>query len=125
MSEELKLKFRALGLLSASVIGGEACKDCPHNIPRMSAALLTGDGEALRDCAKLLFKDCELLPLGTKAQIAELEAERDRLREALNLIGTKADFCADECEYGPDATSFRLIADDAKRALKGTEQEVE
>ena len=53
------------------------------------------------------------------ARIAELEAERDRLREALNLIGTKADFCADECEYGPDATSFRLIADDAKRALKG------
>ena len=125
MSEELKLKFRALGLLSASAIGGEACKDCPHNIPRMSAALLTGDGEALRDCAKLLFKDCELLPLGTKARIAELEAERDRLRDALNLIGTKADFCADECEYGPDATSFRLIADDAKRALKGAEQEVE
>lgn len=125
MSEELKLKFRALGLLSASAIGGEACKDCPHNIPRMSAALLTGDGEALRDCAKLLYKDCELVPGGTKARIAELEVERDRLRDALNLIGTKADFCADECEYGPDATSFRLIADDAKRALKGAEQEVE
>lgn len=125
MSEELKLKFRALGLLSASAIGGEACKDCPHNIPRMSAALLTGDGEALRDCAKLLYKDCELVPVGTKARIAELEVERDRLRDALNLIGTKADFCADECEYGPDATSFRLIADDAKRALKGAEQEVE
>lgn len=125
MSEELKLKFRALGLLSASAIGGEACKDCPHNIPRMSAALLTGDGEALRDCAKLLYKDCELVPGGTKARIAELEAECDRLRDALNLIGTKADFCADECEYGPDATSFRLIADDAKHALKGSEQEVE
>ena len=75
MSEELKLKFRALGLLSASAIGGEACKDCPHNIPRMSAALLTGDGEALRDCAKLLYKDCELVPGGTKARIAELERE--------------------------------------------------
>lgn len=53
------------------------------------------------------------------ARIAELEAERDRFRKALNLIGTKADFCADECEYGPDATSFRSIADDAKRALEG------
>jgi hypothetical protein len=53
------------------------------------------------------------------ARIAELEAENERLRKELNLIGTKADFCADECEYGPDATSFRLIADDAKRALKG------
>lgn len=82
----MKLKILALGLLSASAIGGEACKDCPHNIPRMSAALLTGDGEALRDCAKLLYKDCELVPLGTKARIAELEAERDRLREALKEI---------------------------------------
>lgn len=93
MSEELKLKFLALGLLSASAIGGEACKDCPHNIPRMSAALLTGDGEALRDCAKLLFKDCELLPLGTKARIAELEAERDRLRKALQGLMQAVDGC--------------------------------
>ena len=53
------------------------------------------------------------------ASAPALKAECSRLREALNLIGTKADFCADECEYGPDATSFRLIADDAKRALKG------
>lgn len=75
MSEELKLKILALGLLSASAIGGEACKDCQHNIPRRSAALLTGDGEALRDCAKLLYKDCELVPGGTKARIAELERE--------------------------------------------------
>lgn len=54
-------------------------------------------------------------------RIAELEAENERLRKELNLIGTKADFCADECEYGPDATSFRSIADDANRALKRTE----
>lgn len=93
MGEELKLKFLALGLLSASAIGGEACKDCPHNIPRMSAALLTGDGEALRDCAKLLFKDCELVPVGTKARIAELEAERDRLRKALRGLMQAVDGC--------------------------------
>ena len=31
------------------------------------------------------------------ASAPALEAERDRLREALNLIGIKADFCADEC----------------------------
>lgn len=53
------------------------------------------------------------------ASAPELKAECDRLQKALNLIGTKADFCADECEYGPDATSFRSIADDAKRALEG------
>lgn len=125
MSEELKLKFRALGLLSASAIGGEACKDCPHNIPRMSAALLTGDGEALRDCAKLLFKDCELLPLGTKARIAELEAERDRLREALQEIkhvpcrkeggmyDSDGDWYVNEC------SSCRRMHDIAREALKG------
>ena len=118
MSEELKLKFLALGLLSASAIGGEACKDCPHNIPRMSAALLTGDGEALRDCAKLLFKDCELLPLGTKARIAELEAERDRLREALKEIAEFAD-----SEYGkripaPSCVEFLTIKQYAEKALE-------
>ncbi|WP_277201258.1 hypothetical protein [Victivallis vadensis] len=119
MSEELKLKFLALGLLSASAIGGEACKDCPHNIPRMSAALLTGDGEALRDCAKLLFKDCELVPGGTKARIVELEAERDRLREALKEIAEFAD-----SEYGkripaPSCVEFSTVKRYAEKALKG------
>lgn len=105
MSEELKLKFLALGLLSASAIGGEACKDCPHNIPRMSAALLTGDGEALRDCAKLLFKDCELVPVGTKARIAELESAIRR--------------CCRNCwaAPAPDAAQCRLCG--LKKALKG------
>lgn len=76
------------------------------------------------DC-KRTFSERDAKIMKQAARVAELEAERDRLREALNLIGTKADFCADECEYGPDATSFRLIADDAKHALKGSEQEVE
>lgn len=125
MSEELKLKFLALGLLSASAIGGEACKDCPHNIPRMSAALLTGDGEALRDCAKLLYKDCELVPGGTKTRIAELEAECDRLREALQEIkhvpcrkeggmyDSDGDWYVNEC------SSCRRMHDIAREALKG------
>ena len=76
-------------------------------------------------CVSVIPNTGEIIPLDSNERVKELEAERDRLRDALNLIGTKADFCADECEYGPDATSFRLIADDAKRVLKGTEQEVE
>lgn len=114
MGEELKLKFLALGLLSASAIGGEACKDCPHNIPRMSAALLTGDGEALRDCAKLLFKDCELVPVGTKARIAELEAERDRLRKALRGLMQAVDGCLTPHEA--------LLWKNCEEALKGSEK---
>lgn len=141
MSEELKLKFLALGLLSASAIGGEACKDCPHNIPRMSAALLTGDGEALRDCAKLLFKDCELVPVGTKARIAELEqmaeahklanrlleqerneleAERDRLREALKEV-LNCEVVTDTGDYSKGGTGFDCneVKEIVREALKG------
>lgn len=119
MSEELKLKFLALGLLSASAIGGEACKDCPHNIPRMSAALLTGDGEALRDCAKLLFKDCELVPVGTKARIAELEAERNQLREALKEIAKFADSEYEKRIPAPSCVEFSTVKRYAEKALKG------
>ena len=113
MSEDLKLKFLALGLLSASAIGGEACKDCPHNIPRMSAALLTGDGEALRDCAKLLYKDCELVPGGTKTRIAELEAERDQLRKALQGLMQAVDGCLTPHEA--------LLWKKCEEAMKGSE----
>ena len=87
MSGELRgLHLSAMGSLRPSDLGGEACEDCPHNQHGDSCALIYGDGEALRACAKLLFKECELVPLGTKARIAELEAERDRLREALREI---------------------------------------
>lgn len=72
------------------------------------------------DCQKA-FSEVGAKIMKQAARIAELEAENERLRKELNLIGTKADFCADECEYGPDATSFRSIADDANRALKRTE----
>ena len=147
MSEELKLKFLALGLLSASAIGGEACKDCPRNIPRMSAALLTGDGEALRDCAKLLFKDCELVPVGTKARIAELEkmaearklanrlleqerdeleAERDRLRKvAEKLVWLYSDEYSERRNNGLRIDGFYshewldMILNMAREALEG------
>ena len=142
MSEELKLKFLALGLLSASAIGGEACKDCPHNIPRMSAALLTGDGEALRDCAKLLFKDCELVPVGTKARIAELEqmaeahklanrlleqerneleVERNRMRKALQAIARFANNEYEKRIPAPSCVKFLTIKLCAKNALKEAE----
>lgn len=114
MSEELKLKILALGLLSASAIGGEACKDCQHNIPRRSAALLTGDGEALRDCAKLLYKDCELVPGGTKTRIAELEAERDQLRKALQGLMQAVDGCLTPHEA--------LLWKNCEEALKGSEK---
>ena len=81
MSEERKnLHLSGIGLLRPSDIGGEACEGCEHNQRGESCALVLGSGEALRSCAKLLFKDCELVPVGTKARIAELE-ELNELRK--------------------------------------------
>lgn len=76
MSEERKnLHLSGIGLLRPTDIGGEACEGCEHNQRGESCALVLGSGEALRSCAKLLYKDCELVPGGTKARIAELERE--------------------------------------------------
>lgn len=110
------------------------CKDCKRTFSERDAKIMKQaariaelekeNREQLIDYENRLC-EARKYQQGAIRRCEELEAERDRLREALNLIGTKADFCADECEYGPDATSFRLIADDAKRALKGAEQEVE
>lgn len=84
MSEERKnLHLSEIGLLRPSDIGGEACEGCEHNQRGESCALVLGSGEALRSCAKLLFKDCELVPVGTKARIAELE---ENIRQAKNCV---------------------------------------
>ncbi len=81
MSEERKnLHLSGIGSLRPSDIRGEACEGCEHNQRGESCALVLGSGEALRSCAKLLFKDCELVPVGTKARIAELE-ELNELRK--------------------------------------------
>lgn len=104
MSEE-KFTVTALGLLKASDIGGEACEDCPRNIPRRSCVLLTRDGDAPR----LLFKYCELVQVGTKARLEELEAENRRLREALETI-------LNTTEQDPEFACFtKATAEDALR----------
>lgn len=151
MSEERKnLHLSGIGLLRPSDIGGEACEGCEHNQRGESCALVLGSGEALRSCAKLLFKDCELVPVGTKARIAELEeldelrkisirlkedllelekAECGRLREALRKIA--------EMEAGSHEPSFEMrgcmtsescmncdeMIDIAREALEGVENE--
>lgn len=143
MSEERKnLHLSGIGLLRPSNIGGEACEGCEHNQRGESCALVLGSGEALRSCAKLLFKDCELVPVGTKARIAELEADVNRvkaesdiawrseskmtvecvrLRKALKEIAKLAD-----SEYGkripaPSCVEFLTIKQYAEKALEGVE----
>lgn len=106
MSEERKnLHLSGIGSLRPSDIGGEACEGCEHNQRGESCALVLGSGEALRSCAKLLFKDCELVPVGTKARIAELESAIRR--------------CCRNCwaNDATDAAQCRLCG--LKEALKG------
>lgn len=50
------------------------------------------------------------------ARIAELKEALENVRSILYRIGCRAAVCADECECGPDATSFRLIEEDAAKA---------
>lgn len=52
------------------------------------------------------------------ARVAELEEALKNVESILNIIGCLAAACADECECGPDATSFRLIVHDAEDAAR-------
>lgn len=132
MSEERKnLHLSGIGLLRPSNIGGEACEGCEHNQRGESCALVLGSGEALRSCAKLLFKDCELVPVGTKARIAELEAERGRMREALVKLKeclegyfgkTEKDFFED-CNEDSGELYFADVYNVAVNALKKARSE--
>lgn len=52
------------------------------------------------------------------ARVAELEEALENVKSILNIIGCRASVCADECECGPDTTSFRTIADEAAKAAE-------
>lgn len=54
----------------------------------------------------------------TMSRNAELEAALKNVKSILNRISCRAEVCADECECGPDATSFRIIADEAAKAAE-------
>lgn len=118
MSDE-KLHFTAIGMLRPSDIGGDICENCPNNEHILSSALLTGGEMALRNCASLIFSDCEIVQSGTKERIKKLESENNRLREALEEI---AKFANNECEKrgpAPSCVEFMTIRMYAEKALKG------
>lgn len=52
------------------------------------------------------------------SRIAELEKALENVKSILYRIGCRAAVCADECECGPDATSFRIIAEEAAKAAE-------
>ena len=92
MSENLHLS--AMGLLRPADIGGEACEGCEHNERGKSCALVFGGGEALRACADLLFEDCEIAKIGTKARIKELETALQSICKECEIKDVFSDDCA-------------------------------
>lgn len=58
------------------------------------------------------------------ARIAELKEALENVRSILNRIRCQAVICADECECGLDAFNFRLIQEDAVKALEICEKAV-
>lgn len=52
------------------------------------------------------------------ARVAELEEALENVKSILYRIGCRAAVCADECECGPDATSFRIIVQDSEEAVR-------
>lgn len=97
--EENNCHVTAVGLLTPADIGGEQCEGCPHNIHGENSVLLSG---VTGDVKKLLFEDCEIVPVGTKAKIEELETENRQLRKALDVIAIIID---NECRKRVPAPS--------------------
>lgn len=54
----------------------------------------------------------------TMERVAELEEALKNVKSILNIIGVRAILRKFECECGPDATSFRLIVQDAEDAVR-------
>lgn len=52
----------------------------------------------------------------TMSRNAELEEALENVKSILNRIGVRAVIRSFECEYESDATSFRIIAEDAAKA---------
>jgi hypothetical protein len=67
----------AVGNLSPGSIGDD-CEGCPHNRFSFPGVLLSG---VTKDAVMMLSEKCEVLPEGTKAKVAELEASNKELRE--------------------------------------------
>ena len=73
------------------------------------------------DCEKT-FSEVGAQIMKQAARIAELEAERDRLREALEAIAKFADSKYEKRIPAPSCVEFLTIKRCAEKALKGSEK---
>ena len=69
----------AVGILSPGNIS-DSCEICPHNKSSFPGVLIAG---VTKEAVMLLSEKVEIVPEGTKAKVAELEASNAELLEAL------------------------------------------
>ena len=81
----------AVGILSPGNIS-DSCESCPHNKSSFPGVLIAG---VTKDAVMLLSAKVEIVPEGTKAQVAELEASNAALLAALDDL-------IDECGQAED-----------------------
>ena len=69
----------AVGILSPGNIS-DSCESCPHNKFSLPGVLIDG---VTKDAVMLLSEKVEIVPEGTKAKVAELEASNKELLDVL------------------------------------------
>ena len=74
------MEVEKIGTLKPGDIGWGTCDGCEKNIYKFPGVLIQGITE---EAAKLLYEKVEIVPEGTKAKVAELEASNKELLEAL------------------------------------------
>ena len=74
------MEVEKIGTLKPGDIGWGTCDGCEKNIHKFTGVLLQGITE---EAAKLLYEKVEIVPEGTKAKVAELEARNKELLLAL------------------------------------------
>jgi hypothetical protein len=77
------MEVEKIGTLKPGDIGLGTCDGCEKNIHKFPGVLLQGITE---EAAKLLYEKVEIVPEGTKARMAKLEASNAALLEALEKL---------------------------------------
>ena len=116
MSEKLTtvMHVTAMGELTPSDIGGEACDGCRNNKSCGAAVLIKG---VTKQATAMLFGNCEIVPVGTLKRIKELEGALHRVERKINSAKTA-------CEYkGVVWREFTEAQEWAIDALKGADHE--
>jgi len=74
------MEVEKIGTLKPGDIGWGTCDGCEKNIYKFPGVLIQGITE---EAAKLLYEKVEIVPVGTNAKVAELEARNKELMDVL------------------------------------------